>query len=297
MLPLAPILGSVAAAIGLGAAAGLIVTGRSRGAAIVGVGTGDAGDATPGVTAVDDRRRTAARRASRALPASYAAMLEHQMVLAGRPTSWTMGKILVAKPLLTLVLALFALWFVSGDPSPVRIAIGLFAVILAFFVPDLLLYSRGVERQKQIELELPDTLDQMTISAEAGLGFEAAMAKAATNGTGPLAEELIRTLQDMSLGRTRRDAYEALSSRTSSVDLRRFTRAVIQADIYGIAIVDVLQVQASEMRLKRRQRAEEQAMKVPVKVLFPLMFCILPVLFIVILAPAALRGIQAFMGH
>ena len=294
MLPLAPIIGSLAAAMGIGATAGLIVVGRSRNPAIAGIGPDNAPGTTPGAGPAEDRRRTAARRASRLLPASYVAMIERQMVLAGRPTSWTMRRILVAKTLLTIVLALFAFWFISGDPVPVRIAIGVFSVILAFFVPELLLYSRGVERQQQIELELPDTLDQMTISAEAGLGFEAAMAKAATNGTGPLAEELIRTLQDMSLGRTRRDAYEALSSRTSSVDLRRFTRAVIQADIYGIAIVGVLQVQASEMRLKRRQRAEEQAMKVPVKVLFPLMFCILPVLFIVILAPAAVHAIAAF---
>ncbi|MFO7691444.1 MAG: type II secretion system F family protein, partial [Cryobacterium sp.] len=120
------------------------------------------------------------------------------------------------------------------------------------------------------------------------------MAKAATNGQGPLAEEFIRTLQDMSIGRTRAHAYQSLGERTSSADLRRFTRSIIQADAYGIAIADVLRVQAAEMRLRRRQRAEEKAMKIPVKVLFPLIFCILPVLFIVLLTPAVLNMIDAF---
>jgi tight adherence protein C len=223
-------------------------------------------------------------------------MLERQIVLAGRPSTWTMGRILIAKPLLTGVAALLALWFIGLDPVLFRIVVGILAVLLAFFVPDLLVYSRAIERQQKMELELPDTLDQMTISVEAGLGFEAAMAKAATNGNGPLAEELVRTLQDMSIGRTRRSSYEALADRTTCKDLRRFVRAVIQADIYGVPIVDVLRVQAAEMRLKRRQRAEEKAMQVPVKVLFPLLFCILPVLFIVLLAPAVLHAFQAFGG-
>jgi tight adherence protein C len=99
----------------------------------------------------------------------------------------------------------------------------------------------------------------------------------------------------MSIGRTRKDAYEALGDRTSSVDLRRFTRSVIQADLYGIAIADVLRVQAGEMRLKRRQRAEEKAMKVPIKVLFPLVFCILPVLFIVLMTPAVIGIAKVFI--
>jgi tight adherence protein C len=109
-----------------------------------------------------------------------------------------------------------------------------------------------------------------------------------------LAEELIRTLQDISIGRTRKDAYQALAERTNSADLRRFTRSIIQADTYGIAIADVLRVQAGEMRLRRRQRAEEQGMKVPVKVIFPLVFCILPVLFIVLMTPAVINISKAF---
>ena len=126
----------------------------------------------------------------------------------------------------------------------------------------------------------------MTIAVEAGLGFESAMARAGSNGKGPLAEELVRTLQDIAVGQPRREAYLALAERTGVADLRRFIRAVVQADAYGISIADVLRTQAQEMRLKRRQRAEEKAMQIPVKVIFPLMLCILPTLFIVLLGPA-----------
>ena len=165
-----------------------------------------------------------------------------------------------------------------------------------YFLPELLLYNAATKRNEKIQLELPDTLDQMTIAVEAGLGFEAAMAQAGRNGTGPLAEELVRTLQDIEMGRTRREAYEALGERCGVEDLRRFTRAVTQADANGIAVADVLHTQAGEMRLKRRQRAEEKAMKIPVKVIFPLMLCILPVLFIVVMGPAAMNLMTMFKG-
>jgi tight adherence protein C len=285
-LPLIPFAAAVATAGGLGLAVAVLVLTRATPATI-----SDEMAANPAVLA-PPRSRTAG--VGRLLPAAYRRVLERQLLLAGRPDTWTLPRMVVVKPLLALIIGLLAFWWISLGPAPFKVGVGLFAVLLAFFLPDLLVYSRGIERQQQIQIELPDTLDQMTISVEAGLGFESAMAKAATNGKGPLAEELIRTLQDMSIGRSRHDAYEALAARTTSTDLRRFTRAVIQADTYGIAIADVLHVQASEMRLKRRQRAEEKAMKVPVKVLFPLMFCILPVLFIVILAPAAINALKAF---
>jgi tight adherence protein C len=163
-------------------------------------------------------------------------------------------------------------------------------------LPELLLYSRGIERSEMITLELADTLDQMTIAVEAGLGFDAAMARAGDNGTGPLAEELVRTLQDIQMGQSRRRAFESLANRTDVQDLRRFIRAVIQADSYGIAIADVLRTQAAEMRRKRRQRAEKKAMEIPVKVIFPLMICILPVLFIVLMGPAAMDIVEALSG-
>jgi tight adherence protein C len=134
----------------------------------------------------------------------------------------------------------------------------------------------------------------MLISVQAGLGFEAAMARTAQNGTGPLADEMTRTLQDMQVGRSRKEAYLAMSDRVDVPDLRSFIRAIVQADAYGIAIAKVLKVQAHEMRTKRRQRAEEHAMKIPVKILFPLIFFIFPTLFIILLGPAVMNIIAAF---
>ncbi len=239
-----------------------------------------------GVSFVDLARRLA--------PPPVLARLDRQLALAGRPAGWTLDRVVLVKLILPVVSAAAGLLFVGATPSTGRIVLAAVVTVGAFFVPDLLLLSRGQERQKKIGLELPDTLDQMTIAVEAGLGFEAAMQRAAKNGAGPLAEELTRTLQDMQLGQSRRDAYMALADRTTVSELRRFLRAVIQADIYGIAIADVLRTQAAEMRVKRRQRAEEKAMKIPVKVIFPLMLCILPALFIVILGPAAIQAMKAF---
>jgi len=281
MPSLVAIAASIAIAGGFGALVGILVGGRAQVA-------DDAGQAPalPRATLTGTLRRVA--------PRGYIGWLERQHVLAGRPPAWTIDRVLIVKPLAVTGGAILALWWISGDPVPLRFLLGTALVVLCFFVPDLLLMSRGQERQEKIQLALADTLDQMTISVEAGLGFEGAMAKAATNGEGPLAQELIRTLQDMSIGRSRKDAYQALADRTTSADLRRFTRSVVQADTYGLAIADVLRVQAAEMRLRRRQRAEEKAMKVPVKVLFPLVFCILPVLFIVLLTPAAIGIAKAF---
>lgn len=279
-----PILASLAVAGGFGALIGLLIAGSPRPAT---VGTGESVP-PPAV------RRSASASLRARTPRGYLAMVERQLALAGRPPAWTIDRILIAKPVIAAVGALVALLWIIGDPGPVRFAGGIALTTLCFFLPDLLLYNKGLNRQEAVQNALADTLDQMTIAVEAGLGFEAAMAQSATNGRGPLAEEFIRTLQDMSIGRARKDAYQALGDRTSSPDLRRFTRSVVQADTYGIAIASVLRVQAAEMRLRRRQRAEEQAMKIPVKVLFPLIFTILPVLFIVLLTPAALGILKAF---
>jgi tight adherence protein C len=233
-------------------------------------------------------------RLAAAAPKGYIAWLERQIVYAGREHSWTAGGFILAKLLGTAFAVILAFLVLSVGPPPLFTFLAVAFVILAFVAPEVIAWSRADDRQKLITLALPDTLDQMTIAVEAGLGFDAALQKAATNGRGPLAEELIRTLQDQSIGRSRRDAYRALELRTNSPDLRRFIRAISQADAFGISVADVLRVQARDMRVRRRQRAEEQAMKVPVKVVFPLVFCILPVLFIVILTPAVIGLVNTF---
>lgn len=237
-----------------------------------------------------------ARIGYRLTPPAYARKLDKLVSLAGRPPSLPLGRVLAAKPVLGLAGALLGFYIGSTGNTPLMKLVGLFVAALGYFIPDLLLYSRGRERQKAMQLELANTLDQMLISVEAGLGFEGAMARAGENGKGPLAEELVRTLQDMQVGRSRRESYLALAGRTNIPELRSFVQAVVQADTYGIAISRVLRVQAKVMRVKRRQRAEEKAMKLPVTILFPLLFFIFPVLFIAILGPAAINAIAVFSG-
>ena len=233
----------------------------------------------------------------RLTPAAYVLKLDHLLSLAGRPANLPLGRLLAAKPALGLTGVLLGLFLSSIGTTPLLKLVGIFVALLGYFIPDLMLYSKGQERQKAMQLELANTLDQMLISVEAGLGFEGAMARAGENGKGPLAEELVRTLQDMQVGRSRRESYLALAERTSIPELRSFVQAVVQADTYGIAISRVLRVQAKVMRVKRRQRAEEKAMKLPVMILFPLLFFIFPVLFIAILGPAVINTIETFSGQ
>jgi tight adherence protein C len=229
-------------------------------------------------------------------PKAYAMWLDKLLARLGRPAGMPLGRLLLLKPALALAAGLVGLLFLLKAPSGQAFPLYLAAVTMVYFIPDVLIHGRAAERQKAIQTELPNTLDQMLISVEAGLGFEGAMARAGQNGSGPLAMEMLRTLQDMQAGRSRKEAYLALAERADVHDLRTFVGAIVQADAYGIAIANVLRTQAKQMRIKRRQRAEEQAMKLPVKVLFPLMFCILPVLFIVIMGPAAINVMTNLAG-
>jgi tight adherence protein C len=256
----------------------------SRGAAPIAV----ASAGKPGLLEGVGRRLT---------PPAYVAFLDRLLSLAGRPASMPLGKVLGSKLALGLTGAVLGFYLTAIGSTPLMKLAGLFVLFLGYFIPDLLLYSKGLERQKVIQLELANTLDQMLISVEAGLGFEGAMARAGENGKGPLAEELVRTLQDMQVGRSRRESYIALAERTNIPELRSFVQAVVQADTYGIAISRVLRVQAKVMRVKRRQRAEEKAMKLPVMILFPLLFFIFPVLFIAILGPAVVNTVMTFSGQ
>ncbi|WP_247826902.1 type II secretion system F family protein [Arthrobacter antioxidans] len=250
-----------------------------------------------GAVAAADRPNPLLRLGRRLTPQAYVLRLDHLLALAGRPASMPLAKVLTAKPLLGLAGGLTGLLLLQSNPSRLFVLLSLFVTLLGYFVPDLLLYSKGQERQKAMALELANTLDQMLISVEAGLGFESAMQRAGETGKGPLADELVRTLQDMQVGRSRREAYLAMADRSTIPELRSFVKAIVQADAYGIALSGVLRTQAKVMRVKRRQRAEEKAMKLPVAVLFPLLLFIFPVLFIVILGPAALNVMDTFAGQ
>ncbi|MGY1724646.1 type II secretion system F family protein [Blastococcus sp. SYSU DS0533] len=251
---------------------------------------------TEGPTAVRSGPGALTRLARGLTPRGTVKRLDRLAATAGRPAAWPVPRLVAAKLVLGVIAGALGLLVATSRPGLLTALVAAVSTLVAYFLPELLLHSRGQERREAIALELADTLDQMTIAVEAGLGFESAMARAGSNGKGALAEELVRTLQDIAVGQPRRDAYLALAERTGVADLRRFIRAVVQADQYGVSIADVLRTQAAEMRLKRRQRAEEKAMQIPVKVIFPLILCILPTLFIVLLGPAVMDIVATFSG-
>ena len=230
----------------------------------------------------------------KAMPQGYSAWLDRQLAGAGRPKDWPLARVIMVKPLLALTGAVMGILIVASGPTAPKVLLMVAVTALAYFVPDILIRNFAKKRREAIKLELPNALDQMLISVQAGLGFESAMARAGQNGKGPIADELIRTLQDIQVGRSRKEAYLAMAQRVDVPDLRSFIRAVVQADTYGIAIAKVLESQAKDMRVKRRQRAEEHAMKMPVKMLFPLIFFILPTLFIVVLGPTVMSIMEVF---
>jgi tight adherence protein C len=230
----------------------------------------------------------------RLTPAGSLSSLERKLVLAGRPANWPLERILATKVMLGGAgLVVVFLRLVAGGAVTTLLATVVLAVLL-FVTPEIFVAARARERQREILFALPDSLDQMTICMEAGLGFESAMARASQSNTGPLAQEMVRTLQEMQVGVGRGEALRMLADRNDSPDLRHFVTAVLQAEHYGVPISHVLRDQASELRAKRRQRAEEAARKLPLKLLFPLILFILPPLFIILVGPAALRLADSF---
>ncbi|HEY6276050.1 MAG TPA: type II secretion system F family protein [Streptosporangiaceae bacterium] len=233
--------------------------------------------------------------ALRLSPAGFASTLQRRLDLAGNPGGWAPDRILAAKGLGLLALA--GLGALYGFRS-----VGLFILctgvggVVGFFLPDLLLYNAGVKRRERIRGALPHALDMLTVCVEAGLGFDSALAQVARNTEGPLAAEFARALQEMQIGASRAQALRAMAIRTPVAELRSFVSAVIQANELGIAITKVLREQSTEMRLRRRQRAEEKAQKVPVKVLFPLIFCLFPALFVILLGPGAISAARVLFG-
>lgn len=245
--------------------------------------------ATSGVVKIDDSDGGFWERFT---PSTMMHRIERNMILAGRPEGWSRERVIVAKPgAAALGLMLMAL-MLQGEAAPMIKLISLGFPFLGYFLPDLLIYNKAVKRQQDIQKALPDMLDQIVISLEAGVGFEAALARAGERGTGPLADEVVRLMQDMSLGMSRREAYLALAERTTVAELRGFCKAVVQAEEFGVSIASVVRTQAKEMRHGRRMRAEAKAQQVPVKILIPLMLCILPVLFIIVLGPAITSALK-----
>ncbi|MBE0447460.1 MAG: type II secretion system F family protein [Actinobacteria bacterium] len=231
-------------------------------------------------------------------PKEIEEQIKIKLIRAGSPKGMDVDRFLSLKALsaITAAALILVLLLIKGL-SPSIVLLGLILVPASYFLPNLWLKSVIETRQKQIRLALPDTLDLLTISVEAGLGFDLALAKVVKNHPGPLAEEFSRTLHEVQVGVSRKDALKNLAERTDVDELRNFIMSIIQADIFGVSIGNVLRVQASEMRLKRKQRAEEIAQKAPVKIVFPLILCIFPSIFVVIIGPGVIRIITSLMGR
>ena len=234
--------------------------------------------------------------AVRLSPSGISSTLQRRLDLAGNPERWTPDRILAAKGLALLVLGVLGGLYGLGSPGLLFLCASLGAGA-GFFLPDVLLYNAGQKRQARIRALLPDALDMLTVCVEAGLGFDAALSKVARNTQGPLAAEFARALQEIQIGTSRSHALRAMVARTTVPELRAFVSALVQAGDLGIGIATVLREQAKEMRLRRRQRAEEKAQKVPVKILFPLIFCLLPSLFVAIIGPGVITIAHSVLGR
>lgn len=233
--------------------------------------------------------------ARRLSPGGVGVRIQHHLDLAGNPVNWSVERVFAVKGVGLLVGGgLGALLGFSGALQLVLFCGGLGAA--GFFLPDILVWNAGLKRQQDIQKTLPDALDMLTVSVEAGLGFDAALSQVTKNTDGPLAGEFFRVLQEMQIGKSRAAAFRSMTARTTVADLRNFVSSLVQADTLGIPVAGVLRQQAKEMRLKRRARAEEKAQKIPIKVLFPMIFFIFPALFVVIIGPGAITVIRAFSG-
>ncbi|WP_323097589.1 type II secretion system F family protein [Intrasporangium sp. YIM S08009] len=211
---------------------------------------------------------------------------------AGNPSPWTVERILGAKGVALLVGVLLGVLY--GDFQLKSLLYGLLLGAVLFFLPDLLLWNAGMRRQEQTSKSLADALDMLTVCVEAGQGFDAALLQVARNVQGPISGEFARVISEIQIGKSRGEAFSAMGDRVTLPEVKNFVTALVQADRLGLPIAAVLREQTANMRLVRRQKAEEKAQKVTIKILFPLMFCILPALFIVIIGPGAIRMVDAF---
>lgn len=233
---------------------------------------------------------------SKTTPVKKKTSLQKKLLMAGNPINLSPGEFLAMQYVLTLggaaCAALLAISF-NGAPGLVVTGITLGAAV-GLFLPEYYLKVLANKRKEEIQDNLPDVLDLMTVSVEAGLGFDAALVKVTEKIKGVISHEFARVLQEIKMGKPRRDALRDLGNRSGVDDLIAFLGSIIQADQLGVSIGNVLRLQSEQMRQKRRQRAEEKAMKAPIKMLIPLILFIFPTIFIVVLGPAALQIIDKF---
>ena len=224
------------------------------------------------------------------LPQNLVESVKGRLELAGIQDIVRIDVFLAVKfflPFIFLFFLMFSILFFRIPSIPKLILVIL--IPFSYILPDYYLKSKTAKRQDDIRRSLPNALDLLTISVEAGLGFDQALYKVSNNIKGPLGEEFKRTLKEMEIGISRKEALKNLSKRTDVAELNTFIFSIIQADIFGISIGKVLRIQSAEMRVKRRQIAEEKGIKAPVKLVFPTILFLFPALMVVILGPAAIR--------
>jgi len=224
-------------------------------------------------------------------PAGYTQAVREKLVKAGHPAGLDADRFLTLKVLgaVSIVFWPFFSFKIAGLGGFYGMIVTGLLWGISFFGPDVFVQRKLDQRQYRIATRLPDVLDLLVISVEAGLGFEQAIDRTIDSVPGPLADEFRRMLQETRMGASRADAFRAMDERCQVPELRSFVLAMLQADTFGVSIGRMLRQQADDMRIRRRQRAQEAAQKAPVKMLFPLMFCIFPSLFVVILGPALLQ--------
>jgi len=227
----------------------------------------------------------------RLTPVGYVDGIRRKLTLAGQFSTDTLDRFLAIR---VVSLALIPVWvIISFVVIPLgggsKLAVFALLTLGSILGPDAVLNRRVAERQHEIQVRLPDILDLLTISVEAGLGFEQALDRTVAAVPGPLSDEFARMLGEVRAGASRADAMRAMDERIDVPEVRSFVLAILQADTFGVSIGRVLRAQADEMRIKRRQLAQEQALKAPVKMLFPMVFCIFPALFVVVIGPAVIN--------
>ncbi len=236
---------------------------------------------------------------SRFTSSSFTARTEKNLAMAGSPGDLRVADWLGIKAISSVVFAIlfFLIFnFLLGTGLLMAVALGAAGIAVGYIAPEFWLGRRVRARQKAIILQIPDALDLLTISVRAGLGFDAALGKVVEKMEGPLINEFRRALAEVRVGKARRDALRDIVPRTEVAALTNFIGAIIQAEQLGVSISKVLQVQSEQLRIERRQRAEEMAAKAPIKMLFPLVGCIFPSLFIVILGPAIILIMKNLAG-
>jgi tight adherence protein C len=233
--------------------------------------------------------------ASRLTPANYGRSLQHKLDLAGNPRGWAAERVLALKGI-GLIAGLLLGLAIGAQHGIGVLFFPLIGGAAGFFLPDVWVRNLGEHRQQSLVLGLPDAVDMMTVCVEAGLGFDAALSRVALNVEGPIASEFARVLQEMQFGMSRTEALRSMVNRTDVAEIRTFVSSMIQSSELGISVGNVLREQAREMRVRRRQRAEEKAQKLPVKILFPLLLCMLPAMFVVVIGPAGINILKTLSG-